>query len=156
MNISDYLDARNIFLDAHLEDKTAVLEFIADVCIKNGVAKNKEEIYQGLLEREQTMSTGVGGGLAFPHTTIAEAAQAAVILLRLARPVDFDALDKKPVDVILSLIIPRKDREIHVRLLARISRLCRDPAFIEAVRSSTDPFELLLEMQKVEKEKAIG
>lgn len=156
MNISDYLDARNIFLDAYLQDKTAVLEFIADVCIKNRVAKNKEEVYQGLLEREQTMSTGVGGGLAFPHTTIAEAGQAAVILLRLARPVDFDALDKKPVDVILSLIIPRKDREIHVRLLARISRLCREPAFIEAVRSSADPFELLREMQKVEGEKALG
>ncbi|MFO7931022.1 MAG: PTS sugar transporter subunit IIA [Thermodesulfobacteriota bacterium] len=156
MNISDYLSAENIFLDADLKDKTAVLGFIADACEKNRVAENKDEVYQGLLEREQTMSTGVGGGLAFPHTTSAEAKQAAVILLRLSRPVDFDALDKKPVDIILSLIIPQKDREIHVRLLARISRLCRDPAFIEALRNAADPFELRTEMQKVEQEKAPG
>lgn len=155
MNISDYLSYQNIFLDADLPDKTAVLEFIADACEKNRVA-DKDEVYAGLLEREQTMSTGVGGGLAFPHTTSAEANQAAVILLRLARPVDFNALDKKPVDIVLSLIIPQKDREIHVRLLARISRLCRESAFIEAVRKAEDPFWLCTEMQKIEHEKALG
>lgn len=155
MIISDYLSAENMFLDADLKDKTAVLEFIADACEKNRVA-SKDEVYQGLLEREKAMSTGVGGGLAFPHTTSAEAKQAAVILLRLARPVDFKAMDKKPVDIVLSLIIPQKDREIHVRLLARLSGLCREPDFIEALRNAADPFELSAEMLKVEQEKAPG
>lgn len=150
MKISDYLRTENIFLDIQLPDKAAAFRFIAEACIKNRVAADEAVIIEGLIEREKTMSTGVGGGLAFPHTTSAEVKEAAVILLRPARPVNFEALDKKPVDIILALIIPQKDKELHVRLLARISRLCREPEFLDAVRNSRDPSCLKREIQKIE------
>lgn len=152
MKISDYLRTENIILDIQLPDKSAVLRFIAETCIKNGVAADEAVVIEGLIEREKTMSTGVGGGLAFPHTTSAEVEEAAVILVRPAKPVSFEALDKKPVDIIVALIIPQKDRELHVRLLARISRLCREPEFLDAVRNSRDPSSLKREIQKIEQE----
>ncbi|MFW6334197.1 MAG: PTS sugar transporter subunit IIA [Desulfosalsimonas sp.] len=152
MKISDYLSTENIFLDADLPDKNSILQFIADACVKTGNAKDRQEIYQGLCQRENTMSTGIGGGLAFPHTTSGETENPAVIVLRLKRSVDFESLDKKPVDIVLALIIPRSDREIHVRLLARISRLCRDNSFLGAVRSAKTAGELLENMQAAEKE----
>lgn len=154
MKITDYLRAENIFLDVDLPDKTAVLKFIARACAGNGIVQDESAVFEGLVEREQTMSTGVGGGLAFPHTTSEEAGDAAVILLRLNRAIDFEALDKKPVDIVLALIIPKKNTEMHVRLLARISRLCRDPDFVKAVRSGADPPVLRREMHHVEQRTA--
>lgn len=156
MKISDYLLTENIFLDTELPDKHAILEFIAEVCTKNGIDSDRAGVLEGLIEREETMSTGVGGGLAFPHTTSAEAREASVILVRPASPVNFDSLDKKPVDIVLALVIPKEDREMQVRLLARISRLCRQQAFLEAARNSGDPLTLKQEIQKIEQETTFG
>ena len=154
MKITDYLRAENIFLDVDLPDKDAVLRFIAEACAKNGIVREQARVYEGLVQREETMSTGIGNGLAFPHTTNDEAEKAAVMLLRLARPVDFDALDKNPVSIVLALIIPQKDTDMHVRLLARVSRLCREDSFVQSVRDAADPLELDQEMRSLEKSTA--
>lgn len=147
MKLTDYLRAENIFLDVDLPDKDAVLRFIADACVKNGIVREQARIYEGLVQREETMSTGIGNGLAFPHTTSAEADQAAVLLLRLAGPVDFDALDQKPVSIIFALITPQKDKDMHMRLLAGVSRLCREDSFLQSVRDAADPLALGREMR---------
>ncbi|MBS3733249.1 MAG: PTS sugar transporter subunit IIA [Desulfobacterales bacterium] len=154
MKITDYLRAENIFLDVDLPDKDAVLHFIAEACAKNGIVRQRSRIYEGLVQREETMSTGVGNGLAFPHTTSEEAEEAAVMLLRLARPVDFDALDKNPVSIVLALIIPQKDTDMHVRLLARVSRLCREDSFVQSVRDAADSPALDREIRNLEKSTA--
>lgn len=152
MKITDYLSTQNIFLDVDLPDKASVLEFIAEACARNGIVKNSKEVLKGLQEREETMSTGVGGGLAFPHTISAEVRDASVLLIRPANPVDFDALDKKAVEIILALIFPKIKPEIHVRLLARISRLCREPAFVSSVKKIAAPPELWRQMHQAEEQ----
>lgn len=139
MKITDYLSKENIFLDVELPDKIAVLDFIAKIAEKSGVVKDSSALFEGLLQRERTMSTGVGRCFGFPHTTSPEADNAAVILVRLSKPIHFDSLDNKPVDIILSLIIPQRYPEIHVRLLARISRLCQNSRFVTAVRENSAP-----------------
>ena len=105
-------------------------------------------LYDGLIQREQTMSTGVGGGIGFPHTTSKETRQAIVILIRLAKPIDFEALDHQPVDIILGLIFPESNPSIHVRMLARVSRLCQNPEFLSAIKQAEDA-DLLIEKIKV-------
>lgn len=139
MKLADHLRLENIFLNEKLPDKTAVLRFIADAAVQNGIVKDSGELLKGLIERENTMSTGVGGCLGFPHTTSMEAINAAVILIRLEKPIDFQSLDTHPVDIILALIIPQQNPEMHVRLLARVSRLCRSDRFLSAVKQADEP-----------------
>lgn len=139
MRITDYLGRQNIFLDVRLPDKSAVLEFISRAAVENGIVKDAAALHEGLVARESTMSTGVGCGFGFPHTTTPEAENAAVILIRLAEPIDFESIDNEPVDIVLGLIIPEAKREIHIRLLARVSRLCQNPEFLSAVKQSDNP-----------------
>ena len=68
MKIWKNLRTENIFLDVPLPDKKAALRFVADVCTKNGIATDADAIFKGLNQREQTMSTGIGNGIGFPHT----------------------------------------------------------------------------------------
>jgi len=148
VKITDYLQVGNIFLNVHLENKQAVLKYVADVRVDNHIVNDSGLLYKGLNQREETMSTGVGGGLAFPHTTSAEARQANVVLIRLESPIDFDSLDNQKVDIILALIIPAADPTIHVRLLARVARLCKNPEFITAIKKA-DAADLLLDRIRI-------
>jgi len=148
LKIIDYLKTNNIYLSVLLESKTDVLKYIADVCVQNGIVEKFSTLYEGLIQREKTMSTGVGSGIGFPHTTSPEAEDAAVILIRLAKPIDFESLDHLPVDIILALIIPESNPAIHVRLLARVSRLCQQHEFLAAIRQA-DGSERLLEQIKL-------
>lgn len=148
MKITDHLIKENIFLDTALESKPDVLKYISRVCAHNGIITNPDLLYNGLIEREQTMSTGVGGGIGFPHATSKEARHASVILIRLAKPIEFESLDQKPVDIILGLIFPESDPGIHVRMLARVSRLCQNPEFLNAIKQAKDA-DLLIEKIRI-------
>ena len=150
LKIIDYLQTDNIYLDAALESKTDVLKYIADVCVQTGIVKNFSTLYEGLTQREQTMSTGVGGGIGFPHAISPEAGDAAVILIRLAKPIDFESLDHLPVKIILGLIIPESNPAIHVRLLARVSRLCQQPDFLAAIRQANGSQRLFEQIKLLE------
>lgn len=150
MKICDYLRTEFIFLDAELSDRESVLQFVADICVKHGVANDATLIYDGLLDREQTMSTGVGKGVAFPHTTCIEIKEAAVFLIRLIEPIDFNSLDNFPVDTVVSLVIPADKTTLHLRLLARISRLYKKPAFIKAVRVADNSNRLWEDIKRLE------
>lgn len=154
MKITDYLRPDSIYLDVQLAEKSDVLRYIAGVCVKNGIINDPDILYRGLMDRERIMSTGVGGGIGFPHATSPEAGDAAVILIRLKTPVPFDSLDHKPVDVILSLIIPEAAPSIHVRLLARVSRLCRNSEFLDIVRQINDAHALWVEIDRLERSRA--
>jgi len=142
LKIIDYLQKDTIFLDAPIKDKPAVFKYLTEICLRNGIIKDEAALYDGLLQREETMSTGVGGGIGFPHTTNSEIKTPVVLLVRLAKGIDFDALDELPVDIIIALIIPETDPSMHVRLLARVSRLCINPEFINTIRQAQNSDEL--------------
>ena len=150
MKITDHLKKKNIFLDAVLENKPDVLKYISDVCAANGIINDSKILYNGLIQREQTMSTGVGGGIGFPHTANPEARHASVILIRLTKPIEFESLDHQPVDIILGLIFPESDPGIHVRMLARVSRLCQNPDFLSAIKQAKDAERLIKQIKIIE------
>ncbi|MFH2097906.1 MAG: PTS sugar transporter subunit IIA, partial [Pseudomonadota bacterium] len=108
----------------------------------------------GMLKREEVMSTGVGDGIGIPHAAASGVNRAALCLCRLARPMDFSSLDGKPVDVVLAMIVPDGERMLHLQILAGIARLCRNPAFLQAVRTENDPGELLSLICRLEDEMA--
>ena len=150
MKIWKYLSSENIFLGLTFASKDGILRYVADACRHAGIVQNSEPIYQGLVLRENLMSTGVGGGIALPHTTCADVEDAVVMLVRLASAVDFEAIDNLPVDIVLALIIPERNRSLHLRILAGISRLCKNVDFMNAVRTETDPKKLRDAIENIE------
>ena len=150
MKLTDHLKKENIFLDAALADKSSVLKYIADACARNDIVNSSKILHEGLVEREQTMSTGVGNGIGFPHTANPQAREAGVVLIRLATPIAFESLDNQPVDIVLGMIFPASDPGIHVRMLARVSRLCQNRDFLDAIRHAETADSLLEQMKLLE------
>ncbi|CAN2049540.1 PTS EIIA type-2 domain-containing protein [Candidatus Magnetomoraceae bacterium gMMP-13] len=153
MEIWNHLKTEQIFLNIHLSDKDDVLRFASDAFIKNGAVKdNINNLYEGMKKREKVMSTGIGKGIGIPHTTSHEAEELGIILIRLVKSIDFDALDYLPVDIIFALVIPENETDLHLQALARISRLCCNYKFLNSVRHAENAQELLNEIKLMEKE----
>jgi len=150
MKVWKHLKTENIYLKTSLEDKHAVLCFIAGELQKKGLIRDADRLIHGLQQREKTMSTGIGNGICFPHTTSPDLNEAALMLVRPLNPVDFEALDNLPVDIIMAIIVPENQTALHLQMLAGMSRLCRAPEFLTIVRSAEDEDTLLKEIKKLE------
>ncbi len=86
----------------------------------------ERELFDILVEREKLGSTGVGRGIAIPHGKLDQLNQVKGIFARLAKPVDFDAIDDEPVDLVFLLLAPDTGSADHLKVLSRVSRLLRD------------------------------
>ena len=152
MKICNFLIADHIFLDVSIPDKNEVLKFLADTGYTTGMVKNKKDLLEGLQRRERIMSTGVGDGIALPHAAASDTSNAAVLIVRLADPINFDSLDSLPVDIVLALILPEGQTHLHLRLLAGLSRLCKNPEFLALIRLSKDSKALWDALQSLEEQ----
>ena len=116
--------------------KQALLELSARAC--ELIKIDSREIFDVLLQRERLGSTGVGRGIAIPHGKLAPRSSIFSMFARLDTPIEFDAMDDEPVDLIFLLLAPEHAGADHLKALARISRLLREPSAIEKLRNSTD------------------
>jgi len=98
----------------------------------------EREIFDVVLQRERLGSTGVGNGIAIPHGKLASIKSIAGIFARLEAPVDFEALDDQPVDLVFLLLAPEGAGADHLKALARIARLLRDQDVAKKLRASRD------------------
>jgi len=89
------------------------------------------------------MSTGIGGGIAIPHALSDDLEQLAMVFGHTAAPMDFQALDSRPVDLVFMLVGPKSATGLYVRLLARLSRLLQHDTFKERLRQATAAEEVL-------------
>lgn len=94
------------------------------------------DIFNALMQRERLGSTGLGRGIAVPHVKFASLRNIVSLFARLDEPIDFDAHDNAPVDLIFLLLAPEHASGDHLRALARISRLMREPVTLEQLRSA--------------------
>ena len=118
--------------------KQDVLERIAALAARvYGI--DESAVLDGLEERERLGSTGFGRGVAIPHTRSDEINRPVVALLRLESPVEFDAADGMPVDLVFGLVSPERAGATHLHALAAISRLVRDDAIHDALNEASDP-----------------
>jgi PTS system nitrogen regulatory IIA component len=97
---------------------------------------HERQIFDVLLERERLGTTGVGNGIAIPHGKLADVKQMFGLFARLEHPVDFEAIDEQPVDLIFLLLAPEGAGADHLKALARVSRLLRDRAICEKLRGA--------------------
>lgn len=100
------------------------------------------EIFDAWLQREKLNSTGLGDGIAIPHGRLLNADRIFGLFARLERPIDFESLDNQPVDIIFGLIAPESAGADHLKALATIARVLRNPATVAKIRATREPSAL--------------
>ena len=103
---------------------------------------NQADTVEALQERESLGPTGVGHGVALPHARLDGLDEVVGALVLLEKPIDFDAVDRQPVDLAFALFAPREAGVEHLKALALVSRTLRDPAVCAKLRANTDPATL--------------
>jgi nitrogen PTS system EIIA component len=116
--------------------KQALQELAARAATLTG--RGEREILEILQQREKLGSTGVGGGIAIPHGKLPKLERLFGLFARLDRPIDFESLDAQPVDLIFLLLAPEAAGADHLKALARVARLLRDPDTAKKLRESRD------------------
>jgi mannitol/fructose-specific phosphotransferase system IIA component (Ntr-type) len=150
MKVSKYLLPEQIHLDVALPDKVAVLRFVAEAFEGAKVAGNAEKVFQALTKREALMSTGIGGGIGIPHALTAEVEDLSITLVRLRPGIPFQAIDNRPVDIVIGLAVPENETTLHLRALAGISGLCKKPGMLQHIRTALDAEALWKAMRQAE------
>ncbi|MEA3415088.1 MAG: PTS sugar transporter subunit IIA [Thermodesulfobacteriota bacterium] len=142
MKILDVLDKEAILVDLKSDDKKGVLEELVTPAARiAGV--NHEEIMRVLLDREQLGSTGIGGGIGIPHGKL-KGLKSLVLCFGLSRKgVDFESIDGKPTHIFFLLVTPENSTGLHLKLLARISRILKNDLFKERLLEAADRDEIL-------------
>lgn len=115
--------------------KQALQELAARAAELTG--QSERAIFEILLQREKLGSTAVGNGIAIPHGKLPKLGRLFGLFARLERPIDFEALDSQPVDLIFLLLAPEAAGADHLKALARVARLLRDPETARKLREST-------------------
>lgn len=141
MKISEIMNENCIVVGLKAQNKRQLLQELAQ---KAAEITNISErtIFDSLLERENLGSTGFGGGTALPHARIAEAEKVCGIFAKLNAPVDFEAIDGKPVDLIFMLISPEGSGADHLTALAKASRILKDENTCNKIRQISKKEEI--------------
>jgi PTS system nitrogen regulatory IIA component len=137
MALTDLLSTDAIFSALRVNGKKQALQEMSERAAQvSGLPAR--EIFDALLQRERLGSTGVGDGIAIPHGKLAKCERIFGIFARLERAIDFEALDGLPVDLIFLLIAPESAGADHLKALAGIARVLRDPEMAAQLRATRD------------------
>jgi nitrogen PTS system EIIA component len=140
MEIRDFLSPDDALLKVRAPDKTRLLQ---DLAARAASALNLDPnlVAVELLKREALGSTGTGEGVAIPHARIPDLTRPFGILVRLKNPIDFDAIDGKPVDIVFQLLLPQSQGD-QLNALASVARKLRNPEALRRLRNAADAAEL--------------
>ena len=141
MRITDILPVERIYVDpgdGTVRNKSDALKIISGL-LASGLSCDGETILQLFAERERLQSTGIGDGVAIPHTSIEAATRRAAALVVSNKGVPFDAIDGADVHIVLGVIGPKDATGEHLRVLARVSRLLRDEATRRSLAAAPTP-----------------
>ena len=152
MEINDLISSETVVANLHATSKKQLLQELsrraADV-----TGEHERAIFDVLMERERIGTTGVGSGIAIPHGKLQSLEKLHGLFARLDQPVDFQAIDERPVDLIFLLLAPESAGADHLKALARVSRVLRDGKVCEKLRGTDTPdalFAILTEKKEPE------
>ncbi len=135
MEINDLISLEAIVANLRATSKKQALQDLARRAA-DVTGEPERAIFEVLIERERLGTTGVGNGIAIPHGKLPGLARLYGFFARLETPIDFDAIDEQPVDLICLLLAPESAGADHLKALARVSRLLRDRSICEKLRGS--------------------
>jgi len=135
MNISDLLAPDSVIPALKVQSKKLLLqELAARAALQTRLPEKR--IFETLIERERLGTTGVGQGIAIPHGRMAEVSRITGVFARLEGGLDYEAVDGQPVDLVFMLLAPENAGADHLKALARVSRLLRNQATCEKLRTA--------------------
>ncbi len=133
MKIAEFLQPKSIVPELSASTKTEVLQELSRCLVHTYPSLTEQRLVQVLTDREKLSSTGIGEGIAIPHAKLGELKQL-LACFGVSRPgINFDAIDGKPTHLFFALVAPENSAGIHLKALARISRLFKSPQFRSAL-----------------------
>ncbi|AUM01201.1 PTS IIA-like nitrogen-regulatory protein PtsN [Zoogloeaceae bacteirum Par-f-2] len=136
--IAQLLPLSNVVVDLDASSKKRVFEQ-AGLLFENHQGIARSVVFDSLFARERLGSTGLGQGIAIPHGRIKGLKEAAGAFFRLATPVQFDAPDGRPVNILFILLVPEQANETHLQLLSELAQMFSDRDFREQLLQAPDP-----------------
>jgi fructose-specific phosphotransferase system IIA component len=150
MRLTDILKPTNIKLPLESTSKSAAIGELVNLLQANGEVTDAKKVLDSVLEREATRTTGIGNGLAIPHGKCAGVDHLVMAIGRPAAPIDFQAIDGRPVNLIWLLASPPDKTGPHIHALARISRLMTMDKFRSALanaKSGQEIFDIIVQQE---------
>jgi PTS system nitrogen regulatory IIA component len=138
MELSTILSPRRVLCGAVGGSKKRTLETLAQHIAADQPGIDPDELFRSLIAREKLGSTGIGNGIAIPHCRLPNCSGTLAALITLQTPVDFDAIDDKPVDIIFALLVPEEANEEHLKTLAALAERLSQPAYLAGLRNAAD------------------
>ena len=135
MDLGDLIAPEGVIPSLKVKSKKQALQELSAQAAKL-TGLDQRDIFDTLLQRERLGSTGLGNGIAIPHGKLVALDRIVCLFARIDPPIDFEAIDGQPVDLVFLLLAPEGAGADHLKALARISRLLRDPVAIEKLRRS--------------------
>ena len=138
MEIAEMISPSSVIANLRVTSKKQALQELAKKAAEV-TGQPERSIFEVLIERERLGTTGVGNGIAIPHGKLPGLDRLYGLFARLETPIEFDAIDEQPVDLICLLLAPETAGADHLKALARISRLLRDGTICKKLRGSETP-----------------
>ncbi len=136
MQIADLLSPEGVLPSLKVKDKKHLLQQLAEKSAQLTQVADRR-IVETLTERERLGTTGVGQGIAIPHGRLSEIKKIVGVFAKLETPIEYEAVDNQPVDLVFMLLAPEGAGADHLKALARVSRLLRNQAACEKLRKAT-------------------
>lgn len=143
IHITDILDPPLVFHDLHAESKDALLSEMAQRLHEAGRIADPLDMHQRLMQREALMTTGVRNGFAFPHAFDERLGESVLAVGLVPLGVDYDSLDGEPVHLVFMLLGPPSHHTMHLRVLARLSRIALQPGLLDGLRGVHNAYEVM-------------
>lgn len=142
LNPADILEEQDIKVGVDINSRNEALQFLAEMAKEQGLATDSEKVYNAYLKREQESTTGMTDGFSIPHAQSDAIKKSKMLILKLNKPIDWNSLDSKPVDVVISFLIPQEDKSEHLEYLSNTAKLLTHKDFVEKIHAAKTPKEI--------------
>lgn len=133
MNINQILKPESTFCGLELTSKKKILEKVSQVMAES-IDGSSQEIFESLFARERLGTTALGNGIAIPHGRVDSCEQATAVFILLDNPVDYDAPDGQPIDIVFAILVPEKANNEQLKYLAEIAKVLSEPSLVSQLR----------------------
>ena len=134
MNITSLLSIDRVVCCDDIASKKRLLEQLSELLSRSSPQLSQQAIFDALVNREKLGSTGLGRGVAIPHGRMAALEEPVCAFIKVKSPVDFDASDDRPVDLVFCLLVPEESTEEHLQVLSTIAEIFSNPSMCSALR----------------------
>lgn len=154
MHITSLIFLERVSCCQKVTSKKRALEQLSQLLAQNNPNITAEEVFDRLVSRERLGSTGLGHGVAIPHGRVPDLEKPLAACIRLEDGVDFDAVDRVPVDLLIALLVPEEATDEHLQLLAQLATMFSDTEFTQKLRETRNSQELYQLLQHWEANRA--